>query len=291
MKNLRIIVAFSFLFLCGCWTNYEACGADCLPENREKTEENNVATTSDEIIDNVLHLNNDCNYHENSKTFIAYAILGTGLNEKGRTEYYLTVNGQGYYVDERGNLSDECWFAGIPTKITIDETQKFPSLQGYVIAKDGSEYESSTKEIFSESAYQLFKAGDYTFNTATSFLEQAEEFYDTKVIPEGNNDFACTFCDKLRYYEPAQAEEDQSNDLLYNYVTKQNDNNTIYFGSDHSFEAKWSRDEGTGTRSFWKDGNTIIVSDSHAEHIYSRYIITHQDEENLHTILEIIQKR
>jgi hypothetical protein len=73
-------------------------------------------------------------------------------------------------------------------------------------------------------------------------------------------------------------------------VSNDNGKNTIYFGSDWSFEAKWSWDEWTWTRIFGKDENTIIVSSNRANHIYDRYIITNQDENNLNTILEVIQR-
>ncbi len=295
MKKLLPFFAISFLLLCWCTIKDKCITADCLPENRENeiTEEEKIATTSEEAIDTFLHLFNDCNYHDNSKTFIAYAILWTWLNEKWRTEYYLVVNGQWYYLDERWNISDECWFAGVPTKITIDETQELPSFQDYKTAKDWTEYDSSTKEMFSDQAYKIRKDAKYKYNNTKSFLEQAEEYFNTKIIPEWDNDFECKFCDKLRYYNftpEADEKSQETNDLHFDYISENNWKNTIYFWSDWTFEAKWSRDAWKWTWVFWKDENTVIVSNENLNHVYDRYIITNVDENNLNTILEIIQK-
>jgi len=295
MKKLRTIFTLSFLLLCWCTIKDKCTTADCLPENREaentEIEEEKVATTSEKAIDTFLHLFNDCNYHDNSKTFIAYAILWTWLNEKWRTEYYLVVKGEWYYLDERWNISDECWFWGIPTKIIIDETQELPSFQDYEIAKDWTEYDSSTKEMFSEKAYKAIKSWKYTFNNERPFLEQAEEYFNTTIIPEPRNNFECTFCDKLRYYEYTPEDYNkETNDSYFNYISENNGKNTIYFWGDWTFEAKWSRDEWKWTWAFWKDTNTVIVSYEALPHVYDRYIIINQDENNLNTILEIIQK-
>ena len=297
MKKIRVIFTLSFLLLCWCTLKDKCITADCLPEDREagntEIEEEKLATTSKEVIDTFLHLFNDCNEHDNSKTFISYATLWTWLNEKWRTEYYLVVNWQWYYLDERWNISDECWFATIPTRITIDETQELPSFQDYETAKDWTEFDSSTKEIFSEKAYQIFHAGSYTINQGKTFLQQAEEYYNTKLIPEWDNYFECTFCDKLRYYKQTPEDDEilkEMNELHYNYISQDNGKNTIYFWSDWTFEAKWSRDEWKWTRVFWKDANTVVISYETLPHVYDRYLIINQDENDLNTILEIIQK-
>ena len=56
------------------------------------------------------------------------------------------------------------------------------------------------------------------------------------------------------------------------------------------FEAKGSWDEGKGSWVFWNNKDTVIVTSSQNENVYDRYIITNQDDENLNTILEIIQR-
>jgi hypothetical protein len=34
----------------------------------------------------------------------------------------------------------------------------------------------------------------------------AEEYFGVTIIPETKNNFECTFCDKLWYYEPTEDE-------------------------------------------------------------------------------------
>ena len=294
MKKLRIIFALSLLLLCGCSLKDKCTTSDCLPENREaentEIEEEKIATTAEEAIDTFLHLFNDCNYHDNSKTFIAYAILWTWSNDNWDTEYYLSVNWEWYHIDERWNISNDCWFGWIPTKITVDSEWK---VVDYEVAKDWTEYDSSTKEMFSDEAYKIRKDAKYIYINDKTLLEQAEEYFNTKIIPEWDNNFECKFCDKLRFYEKnPEADEklQEANELHFNYVTQDNWKNTIYFWLDWTFEAKWSRDEWKWTRVFWKDENTVIVSNEDLNHVYDRYIITNVDENNLNTILEIIHK-
>jgi len=295
MKKLRIIFAISFLLVCWCTTKDTTQQIEnpknepeIIEQNVEQKNEANEEISIDDILSAAIHENEDCDM--SSKTFIAYAILWTWLNDNWDTEYYLSVNWEWYHIDERWNISDDCWFGWIPTKITVNS--KWTVVE-YEVAKDWTEYDNSTKELFSDKAYKIRKDGKYKYNNTKSFLEQAEEYYNTKIIPEWDNDFECTFCDKLRYYEQTpEADEKlkETNDLYFNYVAENNWNNTIYFWSDWTFEAKWSRDEWKWTWVFWKDENTVIVSNSNAEHIYDRYIIINQNENNLNTILEIIQK-
>lgn len=264
----------------------------------ENTNETQTITNknTDQIISDAIYQYEECGKDsENEKTFISYALLWTWWNSQWHTEYYLVVNGQWYFLDQRWNIASSCGFGGIPTTISISQDENWPVLQEYKIARDGSEYDSSTREMFSKQAYNTRRNWKYTFNnTEKTFLEQAEEYFGTTVIPESENNFDCPFCDKLRYYDwdPEDDEKLQdSNDLIFNYVSNNNGKNTIYFGSDWSFEAKWSWDEWTWIRVFGKDKNTIIVSSNRADHIYNRYIITNQDENNLNTILEVIQSK
>ena len=119
----------------------------------------------------------------------------------------------------------------------------------------------------------------------------AEEYFGVTIIPETKNNFECKFCDKLWYYEPLEDEDWKNNELTFNYVSEDNWNNTIYFGSDWSFKAEWSRDAWEWTRTFGQNENTVIVLNNNLDHVYDRYIITNQDESSLSTILEIIQRR
>jgi hypothetical protein len=110
------------------------------------------------------------------------------------------------------------------------------------------------------------------------------------IIPETENNFECKFCDRLRYYEPSENDDWKSNELIFNYISEDNWNNTIYFGSDWTFRAEWSWDTWEWTRTFGKYENTVIVLNNSIDHVYDRYIITNQDENHLNTILEIIQR-
>ena len=294
MKKLLPIFAISFLLLCWCTPNNNTTQQIENQEDNwdiitnETNEINNTETTIDDILSTAIHEKEDCDM--GSKTFIAYAILWTWSNDNWDTEYYLSVNWEWYHIDERWNISDDCWFGWIPTRITVDSEWK---VVDYEVAKDWTEYDSSTKEMFSDQAYKIRKDAKYKYNNTKSFLEQAEEYFNTKIIPEWDNDFECKFCDKLRYYNftpEADEKSQKTNDLHFDYIAENNWKNTIYFWSDWTFEAKWSRDEWKWTWVFWKDENTVIVSNENLNHVYDRYIITNVDENNLNTILEIIYK-
>ena len=174
------------------------------------------------------------------------------------------------------------------------QDDKDNNLVRYELAKDWSLYDSSIKEMFSEEAYKKQVNWEYTFINDKSLLEQAEEYFGITIIPEPKNNFECRFCDKLRYYNRTpEADEklNQTNDLYFNYIAQDNWNNTIYFGSDWSFEAKGSWDEWRWTRAFGQNENTVIVLNNSIDHVYDRYIIKNVDENSLNTILEIIQRR
>ena len=56
-------------------------------------------------------------------------------------------------------------------------------------------------------------------------LEQAEEFFNTKIIPDEKQNFECKFCDKLRFYEQnPEADEklQEANELHFNYIAQDN---------------------------------------------------------------------
>lgn len=241
-----------------------------------------------DVITYYLSNNLGCN-DEKSRNFVNIAFLWEKDLNNWYVDYYVYARGQWYYIDSRWNLTSSCWYA-IPIKLNISQKDWIYAVNDYETAKDWSEYMDSLKEIFSEEAIEKLTKEDYKFEDERTLLEMAEESLGTTVIPEEKEKFDCPFCDKLWYYEPLEDEDWKSNDLVFNYVSKDNWKNTIFFGSDWKFEAKGSRDEGEGTWVFWNNDNTVIVSDSHADHIYSRYIITNVDDNHLNTILEIIQK-
>jgi len=223
--------------------------------------------------------------------FVDISVLWNSENNNWNMEYYLVTNGEWFKIDERWNLGDVWGFGEVPTTIELSKDEIWYNLVNYQTAKDWSEYDSSTKEMFSEKAYKIREDGKYTFVNDKTLLQQAEEYFGVTIIPEWETDFECKFCDKLWYYEPYDDMNLHTNDLVYNYISEDNWNNTVYFGSDWTFEAKWSRDEWIWTRSFGQDENTIIVLNNNLNHVYDRYIITNQTDTLLNTILEIIQRR
>ncbi len=257
--------------------------------------ENSNSIIQDENINEILEniIKNHESY-DDSKLFINFALLWSSVNNKWNTEYYLVIDWQSFYIDERWNLNNAWGFGGIPTTIELSKNNNGYNLVRYETAKDWNEYESSTKEMFSNEAYKIRKDGKYKFINDKTLLEQAEESFGVTIIPENKNKFECTFCDKLRYYNRTPEDDEslnETNGLYFNYSTENNWKNTIYFGSDWNFEAKGSRDEWTWTRTFWQDENTIIVLNNNSDHVYNRYIITNQTENSLNTILEIIQRK
>lgn len=280
------ILTIIIISLTWCWKTHQNTIINSQPTIQEDiTAQNNISIY--DTLKTIIKNHSSCD--DDSEIFVDFAILWTWENNNWNTEYYLVTNWQWFYIDERWNLNNSCGFGNTPTLIELSQDTNWYNLIKYEVAKDWSEYDDSTKQMFSNEAYKIRKDAKYTFIFNKSLLEQAEEYFWIKIIPE-INEFECTFCDKLRYYEP-NYEDTQSNDLIFNYTSIDNWNNTIYFWNNRTFEAKWSRDEWKWTRTFWKDENTIIVENENSAHIYNRYIITNQDEESLNTILEIIQRR
>jgi hypothetical protein len=79
--------------------------------------------------------------------------------------------------------------------------------------------------MFSEEAYKRQRNGDYTYINDKSLLELAEEYFGVTIIPESKNNFKCTFCNKLRYYnQTPEADEklNETGDLYFDYTTEDN---------------------------------------------------------------------
>ena len=266
--------------------------AGCNVNNIEKETLKDPEITN--ILTSIVHNNSECGKDDSdSELFVDYALLWSSVKDNWNYEYYLVTNWQSFFVDERWNLNNSCWFWSLPTTIELSKDENWYILVRYEIAEDWSLYDSSTKEMFSEEAYKIWKDWKYVFNNKESFLKQAEKFFNVTVIPEEKNNYECSFCDKLWYLTWDENNDEkalQSNELIFNYTTEDNWNNTIYFGSNWDFEAKWSWDAWKWTRTFGKDENTVIVTNSAIDHVYDRYIITKQTEDFLWTILEIIQR-
>ena len=228
-----------------------------------------------------------CDYQ--ARNYVNLALLWKKELSDWYSDYYVLARSEAYSVNSRWDLISNCWYS-IPMKLTVSENDGIYAVNDYEQAKDWSEYTDSLKEMFSNEAIEKLNKWDYKFYDNRSLLEMAEEALGVKIIPEEKKEYNCAFCDKVWYYEPSENEDWKSNDLVFNYIAKDNWNNTIFFGSDWKFEAKGSWDEGEGTWVFWNNENSVIVSSSQNENVYDRYIITNQDDENLNTILEIIQR-
>ena len=281
-KRLFSICLLSIFLLAGCWNNPTIEQKISNAENETWVEIGQSVTLEDAIF-NYIEDNYSCN--DWSKLFVNYAELW-----QDNADFYINAIGEWFYIDERWNLNNSCGFS-IPMKVTVS-TQDWANyvVTNVIQARDWSDYDESIREMFSEEAIDRLYNWNIWFIDGRTLLEMAEEYFGVTIIPETENNFECKFCDKLWYYEPLENEDWKSNELAFNYVSENNGNNKIYFWSDWTFEAKWSRDEWKWTWTFWKDANTVIVSNENLNHVYDRYIITNVDENNLNTILEIIHK-
>ena len=287
-KYLFFTIFLSLFLLVGCSNNTQTIQEINYQDNTNIQQEIIEQPDIYEIFKNIVKEQESCD--DGSKMFIDIAMLWSSEKDNWNTEYYLVTNGGWFKIDERGNLSNTCEF-GLPITIELDKDN---NLIRYELAKDWNLYDSSIKEMFSEEAYKKQVNWEYTFINEKSLLEQAEEFFGITIIPEPKNNFECTFCDKLRYHNRTPETDEklnETNELHFDYISDDNGKNTIYFGSDWSFEAKGSWDEWRWTRTFGQNKNTIIVLNNNIDHVYDRYIITNQTEGSLNTILEIIQRR
>ena len=289
MKKWLFSVCLLGLFLlAGCWNNPTVEQEVINTENETWVEIGQSITLEDAII-NYIEDNHSCD--DKSKLFVNYAELWMKSLGDWTAEWYILANGEWFYIDERWNLNNSCWFS-VPMKITTYSKD----WTNYVVtdavqARDGDEYDESIREMFSDEAIDRLYNWNSDFIDGRSLLEMAEEYFETTIIPEEENNFECKFCDKLWYYEPLENEDWKNNELVFNYVSENNWKNTIYFGSDWSFKAEWSWDAWEWTRTFGQDENTVITLNNNLDHVYDRYIITSQTENSLNTILEIIQRR
>ena len=282
MKKWLFSICLLSVFLLAWCGNNPAIKQETINIENETWVEIGQSVTLEDAIFNYIEDNYSCD--DWSKLFVNYAELW-----QDNADFYINAIGEWFYIDERWNLNNSCGFS-IPMKVTVS-TQDWSNyvVTNVVQARDWSDYDESIREMFSEEAIDRLYNWNIWYIDGRTLLEMAEEYFGITVIPETENNFECKFCDKLWYYEPAE-DEWKSNDLIFNYVSEDNWNNTIYFGSDWNFEAKGSRDEWQWTRTFWQDKNTVIVLNNSSDHIYDRYIITNQTENSLNTILEIIQR-
>ena len=283
-KWLFSICLLSVFLLAWCGNNPAIKQETIINIENETWVEIGQSVTLEDAIFNYIEDNYSCD--DWSKLFVNYAELW-----QDNADFYINAIGEWFYIDERWNLNNSCGFS-IPMKVTVS-TQDWSNyvVTNVVQARDWSDYDESIKEMFSEEAIDRLYNWNIWFIDGRTLLEMAEEYFGITIIPETENNFECKFCDKLWYYEPLENEDWKNNELTFNYVSEDNWNNTIYFGSDWTFKAEWGWDAWEWTRTFWQDENTVIVLNNNLDHVYDRYIITSQTENSLSTILEIIQRR
>ena len=284
--SVYLLMAFLLVW---CWNNASIDQTIVETEKEasvETTQE--VSNTLEDAIINYITDNYSCN--DWSKLFVNYAELWMKSLWDWVAEWYINTQAQWFYIDERWNLNNSCWF-GVPMKITLS-TENWTDYKviDAIQARDGNEYDKSIREMFSDEAIDRLYNWDVALLDGRTLLEMAEEYFGVTIIPETENNFECKFCDKLWYYEPLEKDNWRSDELNFNYTSENNWNNTIYFGSDWSFKAEWSWDAWEWTRTFGQDENTVIVLNNSIDHVYNRYIITNQTDNSLNTILEIIQR-
>ena len=285
-KGLFGVFLLSIFLLVWCWNHSVIEQETTNIENETWIEIGQYVTLEDAII-NYIEDNYSCG--DWSKLFVNYAELW-----QNSADFYINAIGEWFYIDERWNLNNSCGFS-IPMKVTVfTEDWSNYVVTDAVQARDGSEYDESLREMFSDEAIDILYNWNYGFWDGGTLLEMAEEYFGVAIIPENENNFECKFCDKLRYYNRTPEADEKLNeisDLYFDYIAENNWKNTIYFGSDWTFEAKGSWDEWVWTRTFGQDENTIIVLNNNSDHVYTRYIIINQTEDSLNTILEIVQRR
>ena len=285
-KGLFGVFLLSIFLLVWCWNHGVIEQETTNIENETWIEIGQYVTLEDAII-NYIEDNYSCG--DWSKLFVNYAELW-----QNSADFYINAIGEWFYIDERWNLNNSCGFS-IPMKVTVfTEDWANYVVTDAVQARDWSEYDKSIREMFSDEAIDRLYNWNYVFWDGRTLLGMAEEYFGVAIVPENENNFKCKFCDKLRYYnQTPEADEklNETNALYFDYTLEDNWKNTIYFGSDWTFEAKGSWDEWTWTRTFGQDENTIIVLNNNSDHVYTRYIIINQTEDSLNTVLEIVQRR
>ncbi|HKL43915.1 MAG TPA: hypothetical protein VJ892_01405 [Candidatus Absconditabacterales bacterium] len=282
MKKLFLLLSlFTIALLTGC----SQISNITTPKTYNNTDQNIL-----NFLEQTIEEQESCNQKSNNeKTFVSFAVLGTGKAEFGDLIYYLLINGEGIYIDERGNLSSSCGFSGIPASIELKKTNTGYIMISYSV--NSTKDESTLKRMFSSSAYNKLKQENHIYNTNISPLQRAEKYFGITFWTGGN--FECTFCDQNRYYAGNGDEEKVKKGIQKSYSiftnNKNEENRYLTFNSNGNFENHNSRDEGTGIRIFGQDNTTILV-DAYPSHTYDRYIIQYQTGDEIHLTREILQK-
>ena len=239
----------------------------------------------DYVIEQAIQKNQDCG-DINWRTFISYDLLWATINDDENFEYYLAVNGQWYFINERWDLSSSCRFTGVPIKIEIGENKNWYFVISYQKAEEWAEYESSVKAMFSEDAYKNRKLRQRTYwNWRWNTLNLAEEYFWVKV--DSNNNFDCKFCDITRYYHESELNKQWKNVEIYS--SEPIDKKRFIFKNDWTLQKMWSKDEWKYERHFWKDNLSVIINMGDQTNTIERIIIERLKDNEMVFYTEYIQ--
>ena len=76
--------------------------------------------------------------------------------------------------------------------------------------------------MFSKEAYDKRLKVEYDLSDYVSTTQQAEEYFGVKIKPETKNNFECGFCDKTWYELSNNDENNETNNLIFNYTAEDN---------------------------------------------------------------------
>ena len=263
-KFLRVLLILSFLFLCS-----QRIRAD-------KQWFQNI----DFYVNQAIHEHEWC---YDGKTFINYDLLWISINEDGNFEYYVSANGQWYYVDERWNLSSSCRFILRPIAVELQESKTWYILINYQNPKNSLKDNKKIKEVFSENAYKNRKARE-NWTVEFDVLTDAEEYFWIKLDEIWN--FECKFCDTTRYF--VENIQNKSWDYRNLYINNPVSNKRFIFNSDGTMQRMWGNDWKYDWH-FWKNDTTIIIKDQDNPSTIQRFIIEELKDNEMVFLTESIQ--
>ena len=149
MKKVFVTLLFSLFLIAGCTNNTEVI-QETINQDNINIEQDTQQPDIYEIFKDIIKQEENCG--DNSEMFVDIAMLWSSKKDNWNIEYYLVSNGEWYKIDERGNLSNTCWF-GIPVTIELSQDENWYNLVRYKLAKDWSLYDSSIKEMFSTTSF------------------------------------------------------------------------------------------------------------------------------------------
>lgn len=263
-KFLRVLLVLSCIFLCTQWIR------------ADKQWLQNI----DFFVNKAITEHEGC---YDWKTFIDYDLLGVSINDQGNFEYYVSVNGQWFYIDERWNLNTSCKFTQTPVAVEIAETKTWYALINYQNPKNSLKNDKQIKETFSENAYKNRKLRQNS-PTELNTLPEAEKYF--WIILDETWNFECNFCDTTRYfYDKIINKNWDTRDL---YGTEPVDKKRFIFNSDWTMQRMWAN-EWRFSRHFWKNNSTIMINDENNPSTIQRFIIEELKDNEMVFFTEYIQ--